>query len=106
MQTLYIIYDPKNEKVLHQTYNEIMAKHKTITYLIEKLKPIMIEIDKNKIKSDSFYVLYDIKNSKIITIEKYLNEILDYIRNIRHTNTKKSCLKNCRAIKVDLREEF
>lgn len=100
MQNLYIIYDPVNKKILYKTYNEIMAKHKMITYLLEKIKPVLIEID--KIISDSFYILYDIKDLKIITIEKYMNEIFDYMT---MNNIKKYCFKNAQLIKVDLRKE-
>lgn len=100
MQTLYIIYDTKTKKVLYKTYDEIMAKHKMITYLLEKIKPVLIEID--KIISDSFYILYDVKDLKIITIEKYMNEIFDYMT---MNNIKKYCFKNAQLIKVDLRKE-
>lgn len=103
MQTLYIIYDPKDKKILYQTYNEIMAKHKMITYLLEKIKPVLIEIDKSKITSDSFYILYNIKESEIITIEKYINEIFDYMR---MNNIKKYCFENCQLIKIHSRKEF
>lgn len=100
MQTLYIIYDPKDKKVLYQTYGEIMAKHKMITYLLKKIKPVLIEID--KIISDSFYVLYDVKESEIITTEKYMNEIFEYMR---MNNIKEYCFKNAQLIKIDLRKE-
>lgn len=78
-----------------------MPKHKMITYLLEKIKPVLIEID--KIISDSFYILYDIKDLKIITIEKYMNEIFDYMR---MNNIKKYCFENCQLIKIHSREEF
>lgn len=100
MKTLYIIYDPKDKKVLYQTYDEIMTKHKMITYLLEKIKPVLIEID--KIISDSFYILYDVKDLKIITIEKYMNKIFDYMT---MNNIKKYCFKNAQLIDVDLRKE-
>lgn len=103
MKTLYIIYDTKTKKVLYQTYGEMMAKHKMITYLLEKIKPVLIEIDKSKITSDTFYILYDIKDLKIITIEKYMNEIFEYMR---MNNIKKYCFENAQLIKIDLRKEF
>lgn len=100
MQTLYIIYDPKNEKVLYKTYDETKARDKMTTYIKKESKPIVIRINKNEIKSNSFYILYDITHSKVISIKKYPYEILNYIK-----NTKKYCLNNYQVIEVNLRKE-
>lgn len=69
---VYIVYNLKTKKIIHATFNQLIAYHKAIATNDTK-NIAMIAVDYDTLHKNISYICYDIKSRTIVTIENSLN---------------------------------